>query len=111
MCHFDRRGGSNEQKIPYVRLERLKICTSEVGELPVFKLQPRDDEQEGDFLLVIKCGTQSSSMSVKVSGISWRLSPAFSPYPTGVYPQFVEVMHVVIQVCRFISPLDASEMG
>uniref|UniRef100_A0A8B9F4B1 RING-type E3 ubiquitin transferase n=1 Tax=Amazona collaria TaxID=241587 RepID=A0A8B9F4B1_9PSIT len=55
-----------EQKSPYVRLERLKICTSEVGELPVFKLQPKDNEQEGDFLLIIECGTQSSSMAIKV---------------------------------------------
>ncbi|XP_010144065.1 PREDICTED: tripartite motif-containing protein 66 [Buceros rhinoceros silvestris] len=61
------RGGPKEQKIPYVRLERLKICTSEAGELPVFKLQPRDSEQEGNFLLIIKCGTQSSSMSVKIN--------------------------------------------
>ncbi|NWU88887.1 TRI66 protein, partial [Upupa epops] len=56
-----------EQKVPYVRLERLKICTSEAGELPVFKLQPQDNEQEGDFLLVIECGTQSSSVSIKIN--------------------------------------------
>ncbi|NXJ89790.1 TRI66 protein, partial [Corythaixoides concolor] len=61
------RAGPKEQKIPYVRLERLKICTSEVGELPVFKLQPQDNEQEGDFLLIIECGTQSSSMSIKIN--------------------------------------------
>ncbi|KAM9015081.1 tripartite motif-containing protein 66 isoform 3-T3 [Ara ararauna] len=58
---------SKEQKNPYVQLERLKICTSEVGELPVFKLQPKDNEQEGDFLLIIECGTQSSSMAIKVN--------------------------------------------
>ncbi|NXT48205.1 TRI66 protein, partial [Pluvianellus socialis] len=61
------RAGPKEQKIPYVRLERLKICTSEAGELPVFKLQPQDNEQEGNFLLIIECGTQSSSMSIKVN--------------------------------------------
>uniref|UniRef100_A0A663F644 RING-type E3 ubiquitin transferase n=1 Tax=Aquila chrysaetos chrysaetos TaxID=223781 RepID=A0A663F644_AQUCH len=60
------RAGPKEQKIPYVRLERLKICTSEAGELPVFKLQPQDNEQEGNFLLITECGTQSSSMSIKV---------------------------------------------
>ncbi|NXH14728.1 TRI66 protein, partial [Bucco capensis] len=60
------RAGSKEQKVPYVRLERLKICTSEAGELPVFKLQPQDNEQEGNFLLRIECGTQSSSVSVKI---------------------------------------------
>ncbi|NXV11809.1 TRI66 protein, partial [Cepphus grylle] len=61
------RAGPKEQKIPYVRLERLKICTSEAGELPVFKLQPQDNEQEGNFLLIIECGTQSSSMSIKIN--------------------------------------------
>uniref|UniRef100_A0A8C0IHJ8 RING-type E3 ubiquitin transferase n=1 Tax=Bubo bubo TaxID=30461 RepID=A0A8C0IHJ8_BUBBB len=69
------RAGPKEQKIPYVRLERLKICTSEVGELPVFKLQPQDNEQEGNFLLIIECGTQSSSMAIKVSGISFEALP------------------------------------
>lgn len=58
---------SKEQKIPYVRLERLKICTSEVGDLPVFKLQPKGNEQEGDLLLIIECGTQSSSMAIKIN--------------------------------------------
>ncbi|XP_062475822.1 tripartite motif-containing protein 66 isoform X4 [Pezoporus occidentalis] len=61
------RPSSKEQKNPYVRLERLKICTSEVGELPVFKLQPKDNEQEGNFLLIIECGTQSSSMAIKIN--------------------------------------------
>ncbi|KAM6408008.1 tripartite motif-containing protein 66 [Rhynochetos jubatus] len=61
------RAGPREQKIPYVRLERLKIGTSEAGELPVFKLQPQDNEQEGNFLLTIECGTQSSSMSIKIN--------------------------------------------
>lgn len=89
MCHFDCRTGPKEQKIPYVRLERLKICASEAGELPVFKLQPQDDEQEGNFLLIIECGTQSSSMSIKVSCISLRLSPL---YLTGLYPQFLKVI-------------------
>ncbi|XP_014731860.1 PREDICTED: tripartite motif-containing protein 66 [Sturnus vulgaris] len=60
------RAGPKEQKIPYVRLERLKVSASEVGELPVFKLQPQK-EQEGNFLLVIECGTRSSSMSIKIN--------------------------------------------
>ncbi|NXX14505.1 TRI66 protein, partial [Podargus strigoides] len=61
------RAGPKEQKIPYVRLERLKICTSEAGELPVFKLQAQDNEQEGNFLLIVESGTQSSSMSIKIN--------------------------------------------
>ncbi|NXI53756.1 TRI66 protein, partial [Chloroceryle aenea] len=61
------RPGSKERKIPYVRLERLKICTSAAGELPVFKLQPQDKEQECNFLLITECGTQSSSMSIKIN--------------------------------------------
>ncbi|NXL46195.1 TRI66 protein, partial [Podilymbus podiceps] len=61
------RAGPKEQKIPYVRLERLKICISEAGELPVFKLQPQGNEQKGKFLLIIECGTQSSSMSININ--------------------------------------------
>ncbi|XP_009874657.1 PREDICTED: tripartite motif-containing protein 66 [Apaloderma vittatum] len=61
------RAGPKEQKIPYVRLERLKLHTSEAGELPMFKLQPQDNEQEGNFLLIIESGTQSSSISMKIN--------------------------------------------
>uniref|UniRef100_A0A8C5TTD6 RING-type E3 ubiquitin transferase n=1 Tax=Malurus cyaneus samueli TaxID=2593467 RepID=A0A8C5TTD6_9PASS len=70
MCPFGCRAVPKEQKIPYVRLERLEISASEVGQLPVFKLQPQDNEQEGNFLLVIECGTRSSRMSIKVRGTS-----------------------------------------
>uniref|UniRef100_A0A8C8ARJ2 RING-type E3 ubiquitin transferase n=1 Tax=Otus sunia TaxID=257818 RepID=A0A8C8ARJ2_9STRI len=89
------RAGPKEQKIPYVRLERLKICTSEVGELPVFKLQPQDNEQEGNFLLIIECGTQSSSMSIKVSGISLRLYLLFPLYPTDLYSEFLKEVNPI----------------
>ncbi|XP_048216520.1 tripartite motif-containing protein 66 isoform X1 [Perognathus longimembris pacificus] len=58
---------SSEPKIPYVRLERLKICAASSGEMPVFKLKPQKNDQDGSFLLVIECGTESSSMSIKVS--------------------------------------------
>ncbi|XP_054825965.1 tripartite motif-containing protein 66 [Eublepharis macularius] len=58
---------AKEMKVPYVRLERLKICTSESGELPVFKLQPQKNEHDGTFLLIIECGTQSSRMAIKVN--------------------------------------------
>ncbi|XP_070329461.1 tripartite motif-containing protein 66 isoform X3 [Odocoileus virginianus] len=58
---------SNEPKIPYVRLERLKICAASSGEMPVFKLKPQKNDQDGSFLLIIECGSESSSMSIKVS--------------------------------------------
>ncbi|XP_045146982.1 tripartite motif-containing protein 66 [Echinops telfairi] len=61
------RAFGNEPKIPYVRLERLKICAASSGEMPVFKLRPQKDDQDGSFLLIIECGTESSSMSIKVS--------------------------------------------
>ncbi|XP_048342151.1 tripartite motif-containing protein 66 isoform X2 [Sphaerodactylus townsendi] len=61
------RACAKEVKIPYVCLERLKICTSESGELPVFKLQPKKNEHDGTFLLIIECGTQSSRMAIKVN--------------------------------------------
>nr|XP_020645619.1 tripartite motif-containing protein 66 [Pogona vitticeps] len=63
----DNRVHAKDAKIPYVRLERLKICTSESGELPVFKLQPQKNQHDGTFLLIIECGTQSSTMSIKVN--------------------------------------------
>lgn len=62
-CH---RAFHSEPKIPYVRLERLKICAASSGEMPVFKLKPQKSDQDGSFLLVIECGTESSSMSIKV---------------------------------------------
>lgn len=49
-----------------MRLERLKICAASSGEMPVFKLKPQKNSQDGNFLLVIECGTESSSMSIKV---------------------------------------------
>eukprot|EP00070_Physeter_catodon_P050008 XP_028356902.1 tripartite motif-containing protein 66 [Physeter catodon] len=58
---------NSEPKIPYVRLERLKICAASSGEMPVFRLKPQKNEQDGSFLLIIECGTESSSMSIKVS--------------------------------------------
>uniref|UniRef100_A0A8D2NIL2 RING-type E3 ubiquitin transferase n=1 Tax=Zonotrichia albicollis TaxID=44394 RepID=A0A8D2NIL2_ZONAL len=69
-CPLHPRGAPKEQRIPYVRLERLQISAAEVGELPVFKLQPQHNGQESSFLLVIECGTRSSSMSIKVRGLS-----------------------------------------
>lgn len=89
MRPFDSRAAPKEQKIPYVRLERLKISASEVGELPVFKLQPQDNEQEGNFLLVIECGTRSSSMSIKVSGIALSFT-CLLPFLPLVCKQFLE---------------------
>ncbi|VTJ64670.1 Hypothetical predicted protein, partial [Marmota monax] len=59
------RAFNTEPKIPYVRLERLKICAASSGEMPVFKLKPQKNDQDGSFLLVIECGTESSSMSIK----------------------------------------------
>ncbi|KAF5918831.1 hypothetical protein HPG69_005871 [Diceros bicornis minor] len=58
---------NSQPKIPYVRLERLKICAASSGEMPVFKLKPQKNDQDGSFLLIIECGTESSSMSIKVS--------------------------------------------
>nr|XP_060623273.1 tripartite motif-containing protein 66 isoform X2 [Anolis sagrei ordinatus] len=68
---------AREVKVPYVRLERLKIHTSDSGELPVFKLQPQKNEHDGTFLLIIECGAQSSSMAIKINqgNSSERLNP------------------------------------
>ncbi|KAM4723198.1 tripartite motif-containing protein 66 [Rhinophrynus dorsalis] len=56
-----------ETKIPYVRLERLKICTPNSGELPVFKVQPQNKDEDGSVRLLVKYGAQSKSMSIKVN--------------------------------------------
>ncbi|KAL2806541.1 tripartite motif-containing protein 66 isoform 3, partial [Daubentonia madagascariensis] len=61
------RAFNSKPKIPYVRLERLKICAASSGEMPVFKLKPQKNDQDESFLLIIECGTESSSMSIKVS--------------------------------------------
>lgn len=46
----------------------------------MFKLKPQKNSQDGSFLLVIECGTESSSMSIKVPLIcAWsRLVASFS---------------------------------
>lgn len=49
-----------------MRLERLKIRASSSGEMPVFKLKPQENDQDGSFLLIIEYGNESSSMSIKV---------------------------------------------
>lgn len=65
--YHSRRGPfTSEPKVPYVRLERLKICAASSGEMPVFKLKPQKDNQDGRLLLIIECGAESSSMSIQV---------------------------------------------
>ncbi|XP_053545317.1 tripartite motif-containing protein 66 [Bombina bombina] len=79
---------TKETKIPYVRLERLKICTPGTGELPVFKVQPSKKDDEGSLRLLIKYGTQSKSMSIKVNPDTSNPSmPStdISPQPTLPY--------------------------
>uniref|UniRef100_G3UHS7 Tripartite motif-containing protein 66 n=1 Tax=Loxodonta africana TaxID=9785 RepID=G3UHS7_LOXAF len=44
-CFCSHRPFNNEPKIPYVRLERLKICAASSGEMPVFKLKPQKNDQ------------------------------------------------------------------
>lgn len=44
----------------------------------MFKLKPQKNSQDGSFLLVIECGTESSSMSIKVPlGSAWPRRGAF----------------------------------
>lgn len=65
-----------------MRLERLKICAASSGEMPVFKLKPQKNDQDGSFLLIIECGAESSSMSIKVplfSAFSLKLGPVQEP--------------------------------
>lgn len=47
----------------------------------MFKLKPQKNRQDGSFLLVIECGAESSSMSIKVPlGSAWsRLLTASRP--------------------------------
>ncbi|CAJ0916447.1 unnamed protein product, partial [Ranitomeya imitator] len=56
---------AKETKIPYVRLERLKICPPPSGELPVFKVQPPKKDEDGSLRLLIKYGARYKSMSIK----------------------------------------------
>lgn len=56
-----------ETKIPYVRLERLKICPQDSGELPTFKVQPQKKDEDGSVRLLVKYGARSKSMSIKVN--------------------------------------------
>uniref|UniRef100_A0A8C5QZ96 Tripartite motif containing 66 n=1 Tax=Leptobrachium leishanense TaxID=445787 RepID=A0A8C5QZ96_9ANUR len=57
-----------ETKIPYVRLERLKICPPESGELPVFKVQPHGKDDEGPLRVLIKYGASPKELLDGSSG-------------------------------------------
>uniref|UniRef100_A0A8C3VWD8 Tripartite motif containing 66 n=1 Tax=Catagonus wagneri TaxID=51154 RepID=A0A8C3VWD8_9CETA len=70
-----------EPKVPYVRLERLKISAAPSGEMPVFKLKPQRSDQDGRLLLIIECGAQSSSMSIKVAQTRFLLQVSQAPNP------------------------------
>lgn len=46
----------------------------------MFKLKPQNNDQDGSFLLIIECGSESSSMSIKVplcSTLALNLGPAY----------------------------------
>ncbi|KAM4617328.1 tripartite motif-containing protein 66 [Discoglossus pictus] len=73
---------TKETKIPYVRLERLKICPPSSGELPIFKVQPSTKDEEGSFRLLIKYGAQSKSMSIKVNPDSPNTSAPSTDIPS-----------------------------
>ncbi|CAH2325511.1 tripartite motif-containing 66 isoform X1 [Pelobates cultripes] len=76
------RSEVKETKIPYVRLERLKICPPDSGELPVFKVQPQNKDEDGSLRLLIKYGARSKSMSIKVNPDSPYPSPSTTDIPS-----------------------------
>ncbi|XP_029437946.1 tripartite motif-containing protein 66 isoform X2 [Rhinatrema bivittatum] len=76
------RAFTKEPKIPYVRLERLKICPPDSGQLPVFKVQPQNSEEDGTLLLLVEYGAQSSSMAIKANPDNCP-----SPPPPSLSPQ------------------------
>lgn len=48
----------------------------------MFKLKPPKNDQDGSLLLIIECGAESSSMSIKVplcSALTLNLGPALEP--------------------------------
>ncbi|KAM8938748.1 tripartite motif-containing protein 66 [Pelodytes ibericus] len=85
------RSEPKETKIPYVRLERLKICAPNSGELPVFKVQPQNKDEDGSLRLLIKYGAQSKSMSIKVN--------PESPYPNHHSPTASDIGPLPTSMC------------
>ncbi|XP_069824122.1 tripartite motif-containing protein 66 [Dendropsophus ebraccatus] len=86
----ENRAEQKETKIPYVRLERLKICPPPSGELPTFKVQPQKKDEDGSLRLLIKYGARYKSMSIKVnadnsSSSASSSSTEISPHPTVPY--------------------------
>ncbi|KAE8606060.1 hypothetical protein XENTR_v10010587 [Xenopus tropicalis] len=79
------RTPARETRIPYVRLERLKIQAPNSGELPVFKVQPQKKDEDGSVRLVVKYGAQSKSMSIKVNPDCPYSSPHPAPQPAMPY--------------------------
>ncbi|XP_056410345.1 tripartite motif-containing protein 66 isoform X2 [Hyla sarda] len=79
------RSEPKETKIPYVRLERLKIYPPPSGELPVFKVQPQTKDEDGSLRLLVKYGARYKSMSIKVNADNSSSSAEISPHPTIPY--------------------------
>ncbi|XP_067902436.1 tripartite motif-containing protein 66 isoform X2 [Heterodontus francisci] len=66
-------------KVPYVRLERLQICTPSTGQLPFFKLQPDVDEEQGSFLLMDNQTSQTATRNITLD--STLTPPNSNPPP------------------------------
>nr|DBA17664.1 TPA: hypothetical protein GDO54_003079 [Pyxicephalus adspersus] len=75
-----------ETKIPYVRLERLKICPQDSGELPTFKVQPQKKDEDGSVRLLIKYKARSKSMSIKQAPIAYTMDSFRHSTPNPVLP-------------------------
>ncbi|XP_071987855.1 tripartite motif-containing protein 66 isoform X1 [Engystomops pustulosus] len=87
------RAEPKETKIPYVRLERLKICPPPSGELPTFKVQPQKKDEDGSLRLLIKYGARYKSMSIKVNAdSSCSSSPATDVSPPSTLPYNTEAV-------------------
>ncbi|KAG8546525.1 hypothetical protein GDO81_018729 [Engystomops pustulosus] len=90
---FTFRAEPKETKIPYVRLERLKICPPPSGELPTFKVQPQKKDEDGSLRLLIKYGARYKSMSIKVNAdSSCSSSPATDVSPPSTLPYNTEAV-------------------
>eukprot|EP00062_Callorhinchus_milii_P003662 gi/632941207/ref/XP_007885740.1/ PREDICTED: tripartite motif-containing protein 66 [Callorhinchus milii] len=73
------RAPAEAVKVPYVRLERLHICAPVTGPLPVFKVQPDANEEEGNFVITME--KQTSETPEKNISLDNPLTPPNSNPP------------------------------
>uniref|UniRef100_H3BA14 Tripartite motif containing 66 n=1 Tax=Latimeria chalumnae TaxID=7897 RepID=H3BA14_LATCH len=67
--HLSFSSHMKELKVPYVRLERLKICAPVSGEFPAFRMQKKEGEMESNNFLKTDHDIKNLSVTMEISDL------------------------------------------